>query len=234
MSPFPPVETLKGMHVVSGAILDRWTALTDEDIVARVLDGQTALYEVLMRRHNERIYRAARAIIRDEDEAEDVMQQAHVNAYAHLRQFDGRAKFSTWLTKIAVHEALARARKRGRYEAVDFTEEENQVVERQPSRDPEHRAFAGELRSLLESSIDELPDGLREVFMLREVDGLNTAETAECLGVSEDVVKTRLSRSRAALRHQLAERAGILAPETFRFAQPRCDRVVAAVFARIS
>jgi RNA polymerase sigma-70 factor (ECF subfamily) len=222
------------MHVVSGAILDRWTALTDEDIVARVLEGQTALYEVLMRRHNERIYRAARAIIRDEDEAEDVMQQAYVNAYAHLRQFDGRAKFSTWLTKIAVHEALTRARKRGRYDAVDFTEEENQIVERQPSRDPERRAFAGELRSLLESSIDELPDGLREVFMLREVDGLNTAETAECLGVSEDVVKTRLSRSRAALRHQLAERAGILAPETFRFAQPRCDRVVAAVFARIS
>ena len=123
------------MHVVSGAILDTdGPRLTDEDIVARVLDGQTALYEVLMRRHNERIYRAARAIIRDEDEAEDVMQQAYVNAYAHLRQFDGRAKFSTWLTKIAVHEALARARKRGRYEAVDFTEEENQVVERQPSR----------------------------------------------------------------------------------------------------
>jgi len=221
------------MHVVSGASLDRWTALSDEEIVIRVVDGQTALYEVLMRRYNERIYRAARAIVRDEDEAEDVMQQAYVNAYAHLRQFDGRAKFSTWLTKIAIHEALARARKQGRYDAVDFNEEENQAVERQPSRDPEQQAFAGELRSLLESSIDELPDGLREVFMLREVDGLNTAETAECLGVSEDVVKTRLSRSRAALRNQLAERAGILAPESFRFPQPRCDRIVAAVFARI-
>jgi len=222
------------MHVVSGATLDRWTTLSDEDVVARVLDGQTALYEVLMRRHNERIYRAARSIVRDEDEAEDVMQQAYVNAYFHLRQFDRRAKFSTWLTRIAINEALARARKRGRYDAVDFTEEENQAVERQPSRNPEHHAFAGELRSLLESSIDELPDGLREVFMLREVDGLSTAETAECLGVSEDVVKTRLSRSRAALRNQLADRAGILAPETFLFPQTRCDRVVAAVFARIS
>lgn len=221
------------MHVVSGATLDRWTALTDEEIVSRVVEGQTALFEVLMRRHNERVYRAARSIIRDEDEAEDVMQQAYVNAYAHLRQFDRRAKFSTWLTKIAINEALGRARKRGRYDAVDFTEEENQAVERQPSRDPEHQAFTGELRSLLENSIDELPDGLREVFMLREVDGLNTAETAECLGVSEDVVKTRLSRSRAALRHQLADRAGIVAPDTFRFQQPRCDRVVAAVFARI-
>jgi RNA polymerase sigma-70 factor (ECF subfamily) len=222
------------MHVVNGATLDRWTALSDEDIVARVVEGQTALYEVLMRRYNERIYRAARSIVKDEDEAEDVMQQAYVNAYFHLRQFDRRAKFSTWLTRIAINEALARARKQNRYQPVDFTEEEHQAVERQPSRNPEHHAFAGELRSLLESSIDELPDGLREVFMLREVDGLNTAETAECLGVSEDVVKTRLSRSRAVLRDQLAERAGIVAPDTFRFPQPRCDRIVAAVFACIA
>jgi RNA polymerase sigma-70 factor, ECF subfamily len=211
------------MHVVSGAILDRWTTLSDEDVVSRVLDGQTALYEVLMRRYNERIYRAARSIVKDEDEAEDVMQQAYVNAYFHLRQFDGRARFSTWLTRIAIHEALARARKRARYDAIDFTEEENQAVDRHPSRNPEHQAFAGELRSLLEASIDELPDGL-----------LNTAETAECLGVSEDVVKTRLSRGRAALRNVLGQRAGILAPDAFRFLQPRCDRVVAAVFARIS
>ena len=221
------------MQVVSGATLDRWTALSDEEIVSRVIEGQTALYEVLMRRYNERIYRAARSIVKDEDEAEDVMQQAYVNAYFHLRQFDRRAKFSTWLTRIAIHEALARARKRGRYQAVDFTEQENQAVEPQPSRNPEHQAFAGELRSLLESAIDQLPDGLREVFMLREVDGLNTAETAEILGVSEDVVKTRLSRGRAVLRHDLAERAGIIAPEAFRFPQTRCDRVVAAVFARI-
>ena len=222
------------MHVVSGATLERWTALSDEDIVSRVIEGQTALYEVLMRRYNERIYRAARSIIRDEDEAEDVMQQAYVNAYTHLRQFDGRAKFSTWLTKIAIHEALARARKRGRYDAVDFTEEEQHAVERQPSSNPEHQAFAGELRSLLESSIDELAEGLREVFVLREVEGLTTAETADALGVSEDVVKTRLSRGRAALRNLLAARAGIVAPEAFRFPQPRCDRVVAAVFARIA
>src|ERR1041384_2717758 len=207
------------MQVVSGAVLERWTALSDEEVVARVIDGQTALFEVLMRRYNERVYPAARAIIRDEDEAEDVMQQAYVNAYAHLRQFDRRAKFSTWLTRIAIHEALARARTQGRYSAVDFSEEGNQAVERQPSRNPDHEAFAGELRSLLESSIDELPAGLRRVFMLREVDGLNTAETAECLGVSEDVVKTRLSRGRATLRNLLADRAGIHAPEAFPFPQ---------------
>src|ERR1051325_2477648 len=218
------------MHVVSGAILDRWTALSDEEIVARVVEGQTALYEVLMRRYNERVYRAARSIVKDEDEAEDVMQQAYVNAYVHLRQFDRRGGgFSGGGAKGTLQAARA-----ARDHAVDFTEEENQAVEREPSRNPEHQAFAGELRSLLETSIDELPDGLREVFMLREVDGLNTAETAECLGVSEDVVKTRLSRGRASLRHLLAERAGIHAPEAFRFPQTRCDRIVAAVFSRIA
>src|SRR5215471_11129079 len=134
------------MHLVSGAVLDRWTALSDEEVVARVIEGQTALYEVLMRRYNERIYRAARAIVKDEDEAEDVMQQAYVNAYAHLRQFDGRAKFSTWLTRIAIHEALSRARKRGRFESVDAVEQESRAVEHQSAPDPEHHAFAGELR----------------------------------------------------------------------------------------
>ena len=222
------------MHVVSGAVLERWSALSDEQIVSRVVEGQTALFEVLMRRHNERIYRAARSIVRDEVEAEDVMQQAYVNAYAHLRQFDGRAKFSTWLTRIAIHEALGRVRRRGRYESVDFSQEESPIVPpRTTAPDPEHHAFAGELRALLESAIDTLPDGLREVFMLREVDGQSTADTAECLSVSEDVVKTRLSRARALLRRELAARTGMLAAETFRFLQPRCDRVVTAVLARI-
>ena len=91
-----------------------FASLSDEEVVARVIGGETALFEILMRRHNERIYRAARAILRDDGEVEDVMQQAYVNAYTHLRQFDGRAQFATWLTKIAVHEALARVRRRGR------------------------------------------------------------------------------------------------------------------------
>jgi len=107
------------MQIVSGAVLERWNGLSDEQVVHQVLDGQTALFEVLMRRHNERLYRAARAILRDDREAEDVMQQAYVNAYAHLRQFDGRASFATWLTRIAVHEALARVRRRKRFDVLD-------------------------------------------------------------------------------------------------------------------
>ena len=104
---------------------------------------------------------------------------------------------------------------------------------RNPSENPERQAFTGELRELLEWAIDTLPDGAREVFVLREVEGLSTADVAECLGVSADVVKTRLSRGRAALRRILLERTGATAPDAFRFYRPRCDRVVAHVLSRI-
>jgi RNA polymerase sigma-70 factor (ECF subfamily) len=223
------------MHVVNAPILEGWAVLSDEQVVSRVLAGQTALFEVLMRRHNERLYRAARAIVRDESEAEDVMQQAYVNAYSHLRQFDARALFSTWLTRIAVNEALARVRRRGRYTTMD---PENDTTLDFPvpvasTPDPERLAFSRELGKLMESAIDRLPDGAREVFMLRQVEGMDTAQVAEVLGVSEAVVKTRLSRARAALRRDLYDHANAAASNTFRFLRPRCDRVVAAVLARI-
>jgi RNA polymerase sigma-70 factor (ECF subfamily) len=207
---------------------------SDADIIQQVLDGNTAIFELLMRRYNERVYRAARSIVRDEQEAEDVMQQAYVNAFTHLRQFNGSAQFSTWLTKIAINEALARVRRRGRYEAFDDDlSNVEPFMSGNPAQSPERQAFAGELRGLLESAIDELSDGMREVFVLREVEGLSTSEVAQCLGVSDDVVKTRLSRGRAFLRRLLMERTGATAPEAFRFYRPRCDRVVAQVLARI-
>lgn len=208
---------------------------SDATLVAGVLAGETALFELLMRRHNERVYRAARAIVRDDQEAEDVMQQAYVNAFTHLRQFAGAAQFSTWLTRIAVHEALARVRRRGRYRAFD---EEHDNVEpfmpRTSPTSPEHQAFSGEMRRMLEWAIDGLPDGMREVFMLRDVEGMSTAETAACLDVSEDVVKTRLSRARATLRRRLMERTGTAAPDAFQFLRPRCDRVVGNVMRQVS
>src|SRR5919106_1267256 len=199
------------MHVVSASVLERWGSLSDEQVVTQILEGQTALFEVLMRRYNERLYRAARAIVRDDREAEDVMQQAYVNAYAHLRQFDGRARFSTWLTKIAVHEAIARARKQGRYRPLD--EEPGMMAGTAASAapDPERQAFGRELAALLETAVDELADGAREVFVLRQIEGLSTSETAQVLGVSDDVVKTRYSRAKAALRRDLFERAGLVA-----------------------
>jgi RNA polymerase sigma-70 factor (ECF subfamily) len=207
---------------------------SDAETIRQVLDGNTGMFELLMRRYNERVYRAARSIVRDEQEAEDVVQQTYVNAFTHLRQFSGTAQFSTWLTRIAINEALARVRRRGRYEAFDDdTTNAEQVMSANPVSSPERQAFASELRDLLEEAIDGLPNGLREVFMLREVEGLSTSETAECLEVSSDVVKTRLSRGRAILRRLLIERTGATAPEAFRFYSPRCDRVVAEVLGRI-
>ena len=222
------------MHIVSAPALER-SGLTDEQVVEQVISGHTAQFEILMRRHNQRLYRAARAIVPDEREAEDVVQQAYVNAYANLRQFDGRAQSSTWLTRIAVHEAIARARRKGRYTTLDAEGSGNveQIMAYQSAPDPERQAFGRELAGLIESAIDALPDGCREVFVLRQIEGLNTAETADCLGVSEDVVKTRLSRARSALRQDLLDRAGLAAQNAFSVQGARCDRIVATVLQRI-
>ena len=206
--------------------------LPDEEIVLRVLAGDTPLFEVLMRRHNQRLYRAARAILRDDLEAEDVMQEAYVNAYTHLRQFDGRAQFSTWLTKIAVYEAIARVRRRGRYAPMDDRALET-LMPPTETPDPERQTFGRELGALIEMAVDGLGDGYREVFMLRQVEGMSTAETAQALGVSEDVVKTRFSRARSALQRDLLDRTDSAVATVFTFGQARCDRVVAAVLSRI-
>lgn len=223
------------MHVVSAPVVEAWTALSDEQIVVRVVAGQTALFEVLMRRHNERVSRAARSIVKDESEAEEVMQQAYVNAYSHLRQFDGRTPFATWLTRITIREALERGRRRGRY--IDMNPEQPSTLILPTSlaapRAPERLASARELGALLESAIDGLPDGAREVFILRMVEGMSTEEVAAALDVSETVVKRRLQRARATLRRDLFARAEAASANTFCFLRPRCDRVVAAVLARI-
>ena len=222
------------MHVTSAVPLEQFAGLTDEQVVAQIRQGQTGLFEVLMRRHNERIYRTARAIVRDDRDAEDVMQQAYVNAYIHLSQFDGRARFSTWLTKIAVHEAIARGRKQERFESLESASAPlEKLMPPSSAPDPEQQAFARELGALLEDAVDRLADGAREVFVLRQIEGMSTSETAEVLGVTEDVVKTRLSRARAALREDLLDRAGVAAGNAFTFHRSRCDRVVAAVSARL-
>src|SRR5690606_11915226 len=143
--------------------------------------GQGACFEIVMRRYNQRLFRAARAIVRDDDEAEDVLQQAYVNAYLHLDQFEQRAQFSTWLTRIVIHEALGRARKAGRMQQLDDGSGEDSMMERvrSPERDPEEQMYRAELAGLVERAVTNLPDTFRGVFMLREVEGLSTEETAE-------------------------------------------------------
>ena len=208
-------------------ILD--AVLPDEEIVRRVLAGETALFEIVMRRYNQRVYRAVRAILRDDTESEDVMQQAYLNAFTHLGQFAGGAKFSTWLTRIAINEALGRLRRRR-----PESPEESMTEIQSTAPDPEQQASAAEIRNVLESEIAALPDSYRSVIILREVEGLSTGEAAECLSVSEDVVKQRLHRARTMLRDNLYARAGVTFEHVLTFGNARCDRVVANVMRRIS
>ena len=208
--------------------------LEDEAIVARILAGEKALFEILMRRYNQRLYRVALGILGDDAEAEDVMQDAYVRAYTHLGQFAGAARFSTWLTRIAVYEALARARRRRRVVEMDaMPDPTKETLTTSTERSPEQRAIERDLRSVLEAAIRALPDLYRPVVLLRDVEGLSTAETADSLGLSEPAVKVRLHRGRALLRHDLTARASGALNEAFPFHAPRCDRVVSAVLRRI-
>ncbi len=210
--------------------------ILDEEVVKRVLEGETELYEIIMRRYNQRLYRAVRAILGDDGEVEQVMQDAYVSAYIHLAQFARRSKFSTWLTKIAIYEALARKRRQSRFVDLDSFKEQdkgsfNMLASKE--RNPEQQAMVWELKGVLENSIEKLPQHYRSVFVLREIEGMDTAETAECLGISEETVKTRLYRARGLMREELYSVAGPSLGEAFHFHLTRCDRVVAAVFQRI-
>jgi RNA polymerase sigma-70 factor (ECF subfamily) len=209
---------------------------TDEEVVERVKAGDTALYEIVMRRYNQRLYRVARAILHDDAEAEDVMQDAYVRAYEHLHQFAGRAPFSAWLTRIAVHEALARLRSRNRTERLEEAGQDGEhsmsLVETSP--DPEQSASKAELGQLLENAVLDLPEQFRTVVMLRDVEELNTSETAAALDLSEENVKVRLHRGHAMLRGWLFARVGAEAKNAFPFMGVRCDRVVRGVFLRLA
>jgi RNA polymerase sigma-70 factor, ECF subfamily len=199
--------------------------LSDEEIVKRVLDGDTAVFELIVRRYNQRLFRAARAILRDDIEAEDVMQEAYVRAFVNLDQFAGEAKFSTWLTKIAIYEALGRLRRAKRQE---------ELAEAMNSSDnPERVAYGRELQSAIESAVDALPPLYRTVFVLREVEDMSVTETADCLGITEENVKTRSHRARALLRSRLERSIGVAAKEAFSFMGNRCDRMTNGVMERI-
>jgi RNA polymerase sigma-70 factor (ECF subfamily) len=203
--------------------------LADDVVVSHVLAGDRDAFEVIMRRHNQRLFRAARAVLRDDAEAEDVVQDAWVRAYAHLGRFAGRSSLATWLTRIAVHEALARRRRRGRH--VPLADHAATLIA--ATRSPEDAAGARQVATALEAAIDALPLPYRVAFVLRDVQGLDTGETAACLDVPEATVKTRLHRARSLLRRRLDATAGIAVPGAFAFAGHRCDRMVDAVMARI-
>jgi RNA polymerase sigma-70 factor (ECF subfamily) len=203
-------------------------AETDEEIVALVLGGDATPFESLMRRHNQRVFRTARAILRDEAEAEDAAQQAWLSAFQHLAQWDRRARFSTWIVRIAVHEALRRARKTARTELALVDDRAA------PNASPEDETTRAELRAILERAIDDLPDGFRVVLVLRDLEDLSSAEVGEALGLTEEAVRVRLHRARRRLRTAIEEAIEGHAAELFPFLGERCHRICAVVMAQIA
>lgn len=216
----------------------------DERLVASVLAGDHRAFEMLMRRYNQRLFRIARGILRDDAEAEDVVQEAYVRAYLRLGQLSEGAAFGGWLARIAANEALERARQGRWARRSGAAVSENTVQDhaeqmlmaglaRNPTT-PEEAAAGRETRRLIEAAIDALPDAFRSVFVLRAVEQLSTDETAACLGLRPVTVKTRYFRAKMLLRKALERQMTVQATAAFPAAGARCDRIVAAVLGRIA
>jgi RNA polymerase sigma-70 factor (ECF subfamily) len=203
--------------------------LSDSELIARILEGDMRAMETLMRVHNRTLYRTARAILRDDAEAEDAVQEAYLSAYGALKTFRGESKLSTWLVRITANEALMRRRRNARAAVVvpmdggAHMEPDNQATD---EAGPERDAARGEMRRLLEGRIDALPDSYRAVFVLRALEELSVEETAAVLQIPDATVRTRYFRARGLLRESLARDIDRSLEDAFGFAGARCDRIV--------
>ncbi|HET7730216.1 MAG TPA: RNA polymerase sigma factor [Usitatibacter sp.] len=213
------------------------TPRTDAELIARCREGDRAAMEALMRRHNRTLYRTTRAILRDDAEAEDAVQEAYLQAFRALATFREDSSFRTWLTRIAANQALMRRRRQVRHAQV-FTLDgipAEDILPEAPMTEPgpERAAMIGQTREVLERRIDALPDMYRSVFVLRAVEELTVEETATILDLPEATVRTRFFRARGLLRAALANDMDHALEEVFGFAGARCDRIVAGVLAAL-
>ena len=215
--------------------------LSEYGLVERVRAGDAAAFELIMRRHNRRLFRLARSVLRNGAEAEDVVQETYVRAFAKLDDFRGPEGFPAWLARITYNEALSRVRGRDRVVSLhDYASDGDgdadvRRIDTMTSHhlDPEHLTGNGELRRMLQAAIDALPDDFRAVFVLRAMEGLSVAEAADALSIPPETVKTRFHRARHRLQETLGARFDALMPAVFEFGGARCDRIVAAVLARL-
>jgi RNA polymerase sigma-70 factor (ECF subfamily) len=204
----------------------------DTELITRILAGDMRAFEALMRLYNRTLYRTARAILRDDAEAQDAVQDAYLRAYGALGSFRGDAKLSTWLVRITVNEALMRRRRRTLPGALAAPAHANSETLADEAADPEADAERSQMRRLLQSRIDALPDGYRTVFVLRGVQEMSVEEVAQALDIPEATVRTRFFRARGLLRTAMASDIDTTAKDAFSFAGVRCDRIVAFVLSR--
>jgi RNA polymerase sigma-70 factor, ECF subfamily len=214
--------------------------IDDATLAARVLAGDSAAFELVMRRHNRRLFRVARAMLRDSAEAEDALQDAYLAAFQAMGNYRGEASLATWLSRVVVNQCLGRMRRQARRDnimpmvSMDSADEQEHAAMPSEKFDAPDLAFArAELRAVLERKLDELPEAFRTVFMLRCVEELSVEETAHILNIPEATVRTRQFRARGLLRESLAQEIDGAEREIFSFDGERCDRIVASVLRRL-
>ncbi|HVJ76904.1 MAG TPA: RNA polymerase sigma factor [Hyphomicrobium sp.] len=212
----------------------------EADLIRKAVAGDEMAVRAIIRAHNRRLYRVARSIVRDDSEAEDVLQEAYLHAFSALADFRGQSSLSTWLTRIVFNEALQRRRRR-----VDLPTEQTGLQQKMQSQvipfpyvgnravDPESMTVQREVISLIEHAIDELPEDFRTVLVARAIEDMSIEETAELLGIKPETVKTRLHRARRLLKEDLADYFGSFMDDVFPFDGARCDRVTNAVIERL-
>lgn len=203
-------------------------------LVGRALAREGGAFHTIIKMHNQRLYRIARSVVRNDSEAEDIVQEAYVRAFAQLGDFRGESSLATWLSRIVINEALGRLRKRRRTVAMPQNLQAEIIkFPLNPSDDPERMMAQRQILDLVERATDRLPDVYRTVFVARVIEGLSIDETAELLDVRPETVKTRLHRARALVRKALADQIGPVLLDAFPFAGRRCERLTAAVMQRL-
>ena len=215
------------------ALAPRIEGLSDEALVALLKRGDRAAFGVVIQRNNQRLFRIARSVLRDDAEAEDVVQETYVRAFASLSTFRGDAQLSTWLTRIALNEALDRIRRRRPQVELRLVDDDAGATLAASAKDPERDAARAEIRRLVENAVDGLPEAFRTVFVLRDMEELTTEETAAYLGLKPETVKTRLHRARRLLRAGLEDVLAAALSDAFPFAGARCARMTEVVLARL-
>jgi RNA polymerase sigma-70 factor, ECF subfamily len=213
--------------------------LADEQLVQLARERDEAAVRAITQRYNRRLFRVARSILRDDAEAEDVVQETYVRAFTGLDHFRGDAAFGTWITRIAMNEALGRLRKQRPtvdWESYGENRTQAEIIDfpvSAASNDPEKAMAQGQIRTVLEHAIDALPDAFRAVFVARIVEGMSVEETADLFGLQAETVKTRLHRARNLLRDALDKQLGPALTSTFPFDGRRCERMTESVVQRL-
>lgn len=212
--------------------------LDDASLVERTQQRDGAAFWLIMKRHNQRLYRVAHSVLGDNAEAEDVVEEAYLRAFAHLRDFRGEARLSTWLTRIVLNEALMRRRRRRMVESSmealhDAADASILTPGSARAVNPEAATALAEIRRLLEAAVDGLPESFRIVFVMRDIEEMSIEETALHLGLRPQTVSTRLHRARRLLREALQDKLATVFSDTFPFAAERCDRLAQSVLDRL-